>query len=70
MQRAAGLALPRRARPASASAWPSPPPVERLIASLRRLPGIGEKSATRLAFFLLSAPERAASRSWPTRSRA
>jgi recombination protein RecR len=36
---------------------PSPPPVERLIASLRRLPGIGEKSATRLAFFLLSAPE-------------
>jgi recombination protein RecR len=36
---------------------PSPPPVERLIASLRRLPGIGEKSATRLAFFLLSAPD-------------
>jgi recombination protein RecR len=33
------------------------PPVERLIASLRRLPGIGEKSATRLAFFLLSAPD-------------
>jgi len=28
-----------------------------LIASLRRLPGIGEKSATRLAFFLLSAPD-------------
>jgi recombination protein RecR len=27
------------------------------VASLRRLPGIGEKSATRLAFFLLSAPE-------------
>lgn len=36
---------------------PSPPPIERLVASLRRLPGIGEKSATRLAFFLLSAPE-------------
>jgi recombination protein RecR len=36
---------------------PAPPPVERLIASLRRLPGIGEKSATRLAFFLLSAPD-------------
>jgi recombination protein RecR len=33
------------------------PPIERLVASLRRLPGIGEKSATRLAFFLLSAPE-------------
>jgi recombination protein RecR len=38
---------------------PAPPPVERLIASLRRLPGIGEKSATRLAFFLLSAPDPA-----------
>src|SRR5512134_2073660 len=36
---------------------PAAPPVERLIASLRRLPGIGEKSATRLAFFLLSAPD-------------
>jgi recombination protein RecR len=36
---------------------PAPPPVERLIASLRRLPGIGEKSATRLAFLLLSAPD-------------
>ena len=33
------------------------PPIERLVASLRRLPGIGEKSATRLAFFLLSAPD-------------
>jgi recombination protein RecR len=33
------------------------PPVERLVAALRRLPGIGEKSATRLAFHLLSAPE-------------
>jgi len=34
--------------------------VERLIESLRRLPGIGEKSATRLAFFLLSAPQNTA----------
>ncbi len=33
------------------------PPIERLVAGLRRLPGIGEKSATRLAFHLLSAPE-------------
>jgi len=33
------------------------PPIERLVAALRRLPGIGDKSATRLAFFLLSAPE-------------
>ncbi len=35
----------------------NPPPIERLVASLKRLPGIGEKSATRLAFFLLSAQE-------------
>ncbi len=35
----------------------TPAPIERLIASLRRLPGVGEKSATRLAFFLLSAPD-------------
>ena len=31
--------------------------VERLVASLKRLPGIGEKSATRLAFHLLGAPD-------------
>jgi recombination protein RecR len=35
----------------------NPPPVERPVASLKRLPGIGEKSASRLAFFLLSAPD-------------
>ncbi len=35
----------------------TPPALERLITNLKRLPGIGEKSATRLAFFLLSAPE-------------
>ncbi len=35
----------------------TPAPIERLVASLKRLPGIGEKSATRLAFFLLSAPD-------------
>jgi recombination protein RecR len=33
------------------------PPIERLVAALRRLPGIGEKSGTRLAFFLVGAPE-------------
>jgi recombination protein RecR len=33
------------------------PPIQRLVSALRRLPGIGEKSATRLAFHLLSAPE-------------
>ena len=33
------------------------PPIDRLVASLKRLPGIGEKSATRLAFHVLGAPE-------------
>jgi recombination protein RecR len=33
------------------------PAIERLVAALKRLPGIGEKSATRLAFFVLGAPE-------------
>ncbi len=33
-----------------------PGPIERLVNALRRLPGIGEKTATRLAYFLLSAP--------------
>lgn len=33
------------------------PPIDRLVAALKRLPGIGEKSATRLAFFLLGAPD-------------
>ena len=37
-----------------------PEPVERLVRALRRLPGVGEKTATRLAFFLLSAPEAVA----------
>ncbi len=37
----------------------SSPPIERLVAGLKRLPGIGEKSATRLAFYLLGAPEAA-----------
>ncbi len=35
----------------------SSPPIERLVAAMKRLPGIGEKSATRLAFYLLSASE-------------
>ena len=35
----------------------TPAPIARLVAGLRRLPGIGEKSATRLAFHLLGAPE-------------
>ena len=36
---------------------PTSHPIERLVASLKRLPGIGEKSASRLTFFLLGAPE-------------
>jgi recombination protein RecR len=35
----------------------SSPPIDRLVAALKRLPGIGEKSATRLSFFLLGAPD-------------
>jgi recombination protein RecR len=35
----------------------SSPPIDRLVASFKRLPGIGEKSATRLAFFVLGMPD-------------
>jgi len=38
----------------------TPAPIERLITALKRLPGIGEKSATRLAFHLLGAPDSVA----------
>ena len=34
-----------------------PEPIENLILALERLPGIGPKTASRLAFFLLRAPE-------------
>jgi recombination protein RecR len=34
-----------------------PAPLQNLITAFERLPGIGPKSASRLAFFLLSAPE-------------
>ena len=33
------------------------PAVDRLVAAFQRLPGIGEKSASRLAFFVLGAPD-------------
>ncbi len=33
-----------------------PAPIDRLVRALQRLPGIGEKTATRLAYFLLGAP--------------
>jgi recombination protein RecR len=33
------------------------PAMERLVNSLKRLPGIGEKSATRLAYFMISASD-------------
>lgn len=32
------------------------PAIDRLVASLKHLPGIGDKTASRLAFFLLGAP--------------
>ncbi len=35
----------------------TPAPIKRLVAALKRLPGIGEKSATRLSFYLLGAPD-------------
>ena len=38
-----------------------PEPLQNLITALERLPGIGPKSASRLAFFLLRAPEDVAS---------
>ncbi len=34
-----------------------PEPIQKLITAFERLPGIGPKSASRLAFFLLRAPE-------------
>ncbi len=37
-----------------------PPPLERVIEELERLPGIGPKSAQRLAFFLLGRPQEQA----------
>ena len=37
-----------------------PAPIGRLIAAFRRLPGIGEKTATRLSYFLLAAPDTVA----------
>ena len=35
----------------------APKPVERLIEAFSRLPGIGPKTASRLTYFLLRAPE-------------
>lgn len=37
-----------------------PEPVQKLISALERLPGIGPKSASRLAFFFLRAPDELA----------
>ena len=37
-----------------------PEPIQKLINAFERLPGIGPKSASRLAFFLLRAPQEAA----------
>jgi recombination protein RecR len=38
-----------------------PPPVQNLVNALERLPGIGPKSASRLTFYLLRAPEEISS---------
>lgn len=35
----------------------APPPLQRLVAELSKLPGIGEKTALRLAFHLLKSPD-------------
>ncbi|MSU76443.1 recombination protein RecR, partial [Patescibacteria group bacterium] len=35
-----------------------PTSVERLITELEKLPGIGPKSASRLAFYLIKAPQQ------------
>ena len=35
----------------------TPRPVQRLVDELSRLPGIGPKSASRLTYFMLRAPE-------------
>jgi recombination protein RecR len=37
-----------------------PDPIQKLVSALERLPGIGPKSASRLAFFFLRAPEEVA----------
>ena len=37
-------------------------PLERLIQEFKRLPGIGQKSAQRLAFYVLRSPREAAER--------
>ena len=37
-----------------------PTPIQKLIGALERLPGVGPKSASRLAFFLLRAPDELA----------
>jgi recombination protein RecR len=37
-----------------------PEPIQHLVVALERLPGIGPKTASRLAFFLLRAPEEVA----------
>ena len=39
------------------SAGGSSPAMQRLVAGLKRLPGLGEKTSARLAYFLLGAPD-------------
>ena len=48
--------MPRRATPGSPGSSAYPPAVDRLIASFASLPGIGRRSAERLAFHVLKSP--------------
>ena len=43
-----------------------PPALERLVEQFARLPGVGRKSAQRLAFFVLGLPEQEAEASAPS----
>ena len=43
-----------------------PEPIQDLIQAFSRLPGIGPKTASRLTFFLLSAPDEASQNLAPT----
>lgn len=44
----------------STGSTPAVDPIRRLVLAFSRLPGIGEKTATRLTFFVLNAPEEVA----------
>ena len=51
---------PRRPGPARDVSTEGPAPLARLVAELSRLPGIGQRTAQRLAFHILRAPDEEA----------